>query len=461
VDRLQTTPEGTPILPREALGSLDPRTLTTPSTRFTVEQSRQPQSTGPLAPRLVDLDYDAFRLSRREGSLAERFREPNAPFETRTVVIDGQTRQMELLDGQAKARYVDRQGVEYIARNENGTLHVENVNRTSVIGSPAQAYSLPPDSFIIPSSGERARDLIPKLAAMGLEPVAVMGTGFISARDGNGDGNMDPALTQPVGYSYFDPRKLGITENIPAADRTDDPWTSGVIREGGVIREDGLGSDNIHAGYYTQRVINEQGRAEFRNVMLEFPDEGNNDRASIRQRLQELEARPDVVAINLFAHRAASSVDDLVGIMHTETDATTPTGILDSRAFMVFNGQGEQLGIMFTPKMAIRDTLEAARQAYGNDVRVQNFDGDFYAQRWFADGRDGSSKYPLNYQHAFIVVRPTEGFQPARVSEELRDPNLDALYQRGLEADDAEDNAQRRNNPLDSLGELWRRTFGN
>ncbi|HEX5746782.1 MAG TPA: hypothetical protein VFZ09_11085 [Archangium sp.] len=468
VDRLETAADGTPILPRSALGNLDPSTLSTPSTRFTVGQAPS-RPTGDLAPRLVDLDYDAFKFSRREGSLAERFRDPNAPFQTRTVVINGETRQMELLDAQAKSRYVDRNGVEYIARNENGTLHVENVNRTSVIGSPAQAYSLPPDAFIIPSSGERARDLMPKLAAMGLEPVAVLGTGFISAQTG-ADGKTNPALTQPVGYSYFDPRKLGITENIPPADRTDDALTSGVIREGGVIREDGLGSDNIHSGYYTQRVTNEQGKVEFRQVMLDFPDEGNNDRASIRQQLKELEARPDVVAINLFAHHSASSVDQLVGIMGTEPDTgqrnvadgedLNPTGILDSRAFMVFNGQGEQLGIMFTPKMAIRDTLEAARQTYGEDVRVQNFDGDFYAQRWFADGREDSSRYALNYQNAFIVVRPTEGFRPARVPEEIRDPKLDELYQRGLEADDAEDQNQRTSNPLEALGELWRRRFG-
>jgi hypothetical protein len=70
-------------------------------------------------------------------------------------------------------------------------------------------------------------------------------------------------------------------------------------------------------------------------------------------------------------------------------------------------------------------------------------DGDFYAQAWFADGRDESSNYALNYQNAFIVVRPTEGFRPAAVPPSVTDPSLDAQFQRGLDDDDREDIRQR------------------
>jgi hypothetical protein len=459
-EQLETTRDGQPILPRELLNGLDPATLSAPVSRLSVSAGGRP-ATGPLQPRLVNLDYGRFQYSQLNGSPAERFRDPNAPFQQRNVVINGQQRQMDLLDAGAQNRYVDRQGVEYFARNENGVLHVENVNPTSVIGTSARAYALPEGTFIVPSGGARARDLIPRLAAMGLEPVGILGTGFIGSEDldgANGVSDAEARHKNAVGYSYFDPSKLGITQNIPAADRTSgafDRRTGGIFREGGVIRENGLGSDNIHAGYYTTFSRDARGQLTFQNHRLEYPDTGNTDRNAIRAAMGNLERRPDVIAINLFAHHSSESVDELVGIMPSEGDTGTSnvadtdadrrrTGILDSRAMMVYDNSGNQLGMLFVPKMAIRDTLEAARQAYNRqDVQVQNMDGDFYAQAWFADGRDESSNYALNYQNAFIVVRPTEGFRPAAVPPSVTDPSLDAQFQRGLDDDDREDIRQR------------------
>jgi hypothetical protein len=478
-ERLDTTPQGQPIIPRQALTGLDPNTLSTPKTQLSVSSSRP--ATGPLQPRLVELDYNRFQYSQREGSLAERFRQPDAPFQQRTVVINGQERQMELLDGGSESRYVDRQGVEYIARQDGNKLHVENINPNSSIGSPARVYTLPPDTFIIPSGGARAKDLIPRLAAMGLEPVGILGTGFIGSEDLDGNGKVEGAEAKHknvVGFSYFDPNKLGITQNIPAADRKDAPAferrASGIFREGGVIREDGLGSDKIHAGYYTT-FSRENGQLRFQTHRLEYPDTpgtgpADNDRQRIRADLQKLMDRPDVVAINLFAHHSSDKVEELVGIMEQDwaepdhgvenvldgpvgangkVKDEQPTKTLDARAMMVYDNAGNQLGVMFVPKMAIRDTLEAARQAFNRpDVEVQNMDGDFYAQTWFPDGRDGSSNYALNYQDAFIVVRPTQGFKPAQVPPVVNDPNLDAQYERGQDANRSEDIRERINIPI-------------
>jgi LysM repeat protein len=291
------------------------------------------------------------------------------------VTPDGQTQTRSLLPyANAKNVWADARGTEYylnptVTRDTSGRERtrytVANEQPATGQSSPIQATRLPSGSFVVPSLGVDARERKQQLEAQGYEVTAVLGTGFI-----------DDKGKSIVGYQYVNEARLR-GEDAPAS---------------AGVSVDGLGSGKIHAGYRVSR------GGEM--TLLDF--EGL-DRTQVRARLKTLEADPDTAAINLFSHVAADEPKDLVGVLGANG---SPTAFGKSRSMMVFDDEGAFVGHLQTPPTSLLDSVTLARQVYGNRAaKVLNQDGDFYAQSWFADGRQGSSDRALHYDNAMLVVR--------------------------------------------------------
>ena len=305
---------------------------------------------------------------------------------------------------------------------------IENEQPNAASDAQVQATRLPADSMIVPSAGKDARDRIAELEAKGFEVTGVLGTGFI-----------DNKGKQIVGYHYTNEARLR-GEEAPASDGT---------------RVDGLGSGKIHAGYR----VTSDGKMH----LLDFAGKNRNQ---VREELKKLEADPKTAAINLFAHTAAEKPEDLVGVIGADAE---PTALGKARSAMVFDDKGEFVGHIQTPAVSLLDSVTLAKEVYGDKAsRVLNQDGDFYAQSWFKDGREGSSDRALHYDNAMLVVRKRA---PGETGPQVRDAQnpLDHLNRAAADAqywieenvvDNIKDSAQVGQQKLNELGDWLKNRFG-
>lgn len=292
---------------------------------------------------------------------------------------DGSNRTVELLQsargGAYNEVYYDRTGVEYLltpSGNGPNSFRVKTVQPNTALNAESAITEIPEGAFLMPSLGQLTRERMEQLSAQGLKPIAVLGTGFISY-----DAN-DQAV--PVGF-HFQRNADGTTESVNR-----------------------LESKRIFAGYVVRN-----GQME----MVDFSKEGYD---AMMRRLDELQRDPSVTAINLFAHRAASQPEDLVGVMGATTErAREPR----SRSVFVFDSNRQLVGHIVTPPVSLLDTVNVARQVYGDRAAYTlNADGDFYAHTGTVNGNDVSNSRVLNFRNSMIVVRPLqpgeEGFRDTR-----------------------------------------------
>ncbi len=363
----------------------------------------------------------------------------NAPWTLRTVELDsdlmaplGIERFRDLGNGRVRAElevldirdrgdgFMLRDGTEVIAFtnssitgiNDQPLLVVGSVNTQSRAEASLLVSELSePGMMVLPSMGQPAAELFPALARAGLEPVAILGTGFIYHNQPTGtDLNGQPIETRGVGFQYINPTALG------GADRD-----LGDLPAQATISPDVGG--RIRAGYW----IDTDGRLQ----LLDFGDPaqpGAPSAAAVQEELRQMMERDDVVAINLFSHRAASQPEALAIGGSPYPDAVEPTRVTESRMMMVFDDSGQYVGSLRTPTIAMVDTVTVAQDVFGDRAAfVLNGDGDFYTQHWFADGREGSDRHALGYENAMIVVRPTQDGSSVDLPDSSRRSRTDEL----------------------------------
>lgn len=317
------------------------------------------------------------------------------------------TAELEVLQHQsATGRYSLRDGTELYANPAGDRLVVGNANIQTRDDAKVQVTEFD-DSFLVPSNGRPAHQVLRELADRGLEPVAVLGTGFITPDPGENG-------TRVIGYHYTNFARLEEGEE----GRRNQPVTE--------LRDPNNGT-NLRAGY----LVRSNGEMELVNIdrqRFPTPDTANAE-------LERLKNDPTVAAIHLFTHQVARQPGDLIGNPPYDPDrgdrgwTPRPPGVtdgqydddksnnLESRSFLAFDENGRFLSRVSTPPIAMRDTLSLAQEMYGPNVQVLNGDGDFYARAWYLDGRGASDPLALGYENAMILVRPTPDGQPAQLRE--------------------------------------------
>lgn len=331
------------------------------------------------------LPYSKTSVSAAERAGYHGVDAKDAVFRQVTIRENGQLTSVKLLEHRNAANvWSDERGTEYYLSkpltisSEDGTqVRIYDVRNKQPAGSDPRVVSttLPTGSMIVPALGKKADERIAELEKKGFVVEGILGTGFIDAKG-----------KSIVGYHYVNEARLRGREAPADA--------------GG--RADGLGSGKIHAGYRITR-----------DGQMKLLDFGGMPRERIRAELKKLESDPDTAAINLFAHTAASRPEDLVGVIGAKA---TKTALGKARSAMVFDAKGDFVGHVRTPPVSLLDSVTLAKQVYGERAsRVLNQDGDFYAQTWFADDREGSSEIALKYDNPMVLVRKRSPGDPASV----------------------------------------------
>jgi hypothetical protein len=311
----------------------------------------------------------------------------------------------------AQGRFSLRDGTELIGNRDSARDLFVIANMNEQTRGNAQIAATEVDgAFLVPSGGRPAHQVLAELAQQGLEPVAVLGTGFITPSD-----KREAGQTPIIGYHYTNFARL---ENGEQARENIAPTE----------QRDPQNGTNLRAGYW----VDAQGEMHLLNLDRErFPQPQQVD-----AELERMKNDPNVAAIHLFTHRAADGVEDLIGNAPYDADRgapgwtprpagatggqydTDPTNVTETRSLLVFDAQGDFVGRLSTPPISTRDTYGVAQEVYGDRAKyVLNGDGDFYARAWYLDGREASDPLALGYENAMILVRPTPNGQPAQLRE--------------------------------------------
>lgn len=312
---------------------------------------------------------------------------------------------------EAAGRFSLRDGTELIGNRDSARDLFVIANMNEQTRGNAQIAATEVDgAFLVPSGGRPAHQVLAELAQQGLEPVAVLGTGFITPEAGaNG--------TKVIGYHYTNFSRL-------------EEGREGRSDQGETELRDINNGTNLRAGYWVD------ARGEMHLLNFDRADPRYDTPAEVNTALERMKDDPNVVAIHLFTHRAADGVEDLIGNAPYDADRgepgwtprpdgvtdgrydTDPTNVTETRSLLVFDAQGDFVGRLSTPPISTRDTYNVAQEVYGDRAKyVLNGDGDFYARAWYLDGREASDPLALGYENAMILVRPTPNGQPAQLRE--------------------------------------------
>lgn len=357
--------------------------------------------------------------------------------------------ELELLPhNNAQGRFSLRDGTELIGNRDSARdlFVIANMNEQTR-GNAQIAVTETDGAFLVPSGGRPAHQVLAQLAQQGLEPIAVLGTGFITPSNKREDGQ-----TPIIGYHYTNFARL---ENGEEARANIAPTE----------QRDPQNGTNLRAGYW----VDAQGEMH----LLDLDRERFPQPQQVNAELEKMKNDPNVVAIHLFTHRAADGVEDLIGNAPYDADRgapgwtprpagttggqydTDPTNVTETRSLLVFDGQGDFVGRLSTPPISTRDTYSAAQEVYGDRAKyVLNGDGDFYARAWYLDGRDASDPLALGYENAMILVRPTPNRQPAQLRE-FTDTERAAIREYGNQEgifDDIRDALKGAQRQLDDIG---------
>ncbi len=424
--------DGRLVIPRnDATASLDGATLGIPSGTGIGIQAPVVDRTSPgVTTRDVPLPADATPYSVRETLeqkagysnpaqapwSEQRVELPRSIAENLNIAVPaGQNTviaQLELLPhNNAAGRFSMRDGAELVGNRDSARdlFVIGNMNEQSRQGAQI-AVTETDGAFLVPTGGRPAHQVLQTLAQQGLEPVAVLGTGFITPSN-----KRDDSQTPIIGYHYTNFARL---ENGDEA-RANIPPTE---------QRDTNNGTNLRAGYW----VDSQGEMHLLNLDRErFPQP-----QQVNAELEKMKNDPNVVAINLFTHRAADGPEDLIGNAPYDADRgaagwtprpagttggqydTDPTNVTETRSLLVFDAQENFVGRLSTPPISTRDTYSVAQEVYGDRARyVLNGDGDFYARAWYLDGRQASDPLALGYENAMILVRPTPDGQPAQLRD--------------------------------------------
>lgn len=325
------------------------------------------------------------------------------------------TTQLEMLPHLSAAdRFSLRDGTELIGNRDSSRdlLVIGNMNEQSRQDAQVAVTEID-GTFLVPSGGRPAHEALRDLARQGLEPVAVLGTGFIVPSS-----KRDEDQTPIIGYHYTNFARLdrgaeGRT-NLPATEQRDTPQDPNVP-----------GGTNLRAGYW----VDAQGEMHLLNLDRQtYPQP-----QQVNEKLEEMKRDTNVAAIHLFTHRAATGPEDLIGNPPYDADRgaagwtprppgvttgeydTDPGNVTETRSLLVFDAEGGFVGRLSTPPISTRDTYSVAQELYGDRAHyVLNGDGDFYARAWYLDGRQASDPLALGYENAMILVRPTPDGRPAQ-----------------------------------------------
>jgi hypothetical protein len=320
--------------------------------------------------------------------------------------------ELELLPhSNARGRFSLRDGTELIGNRDSARDLFVIANMNEQTRGNAQIAATEVDgAFLVPSGGRPAHQVLAELADRGLEPVAVLGTGFITPEAGaNG--------TKVIGYHYTNFSRL-------------EEGREGRSDQGETELRDINNGTNLRAGYWVD------ARGEMHLLNFDRADPRYDTPTEVNTALERMKDDPNVVAIHLFTHRAADGVEDLIGNAPYDADRgetgwtprpegvtggqydTDPTNVTETRSLLVFDAQGDFVGRLSTPPISTRDTYGVAQEVYGDRAKyVLNGDGDFYARAWYLDGREASDPLALGYENAMILVRPTPDGQPAQLRE--------------------------------------------
>lgn len=377
-------------------------TLGPEDTPYSIRESIE-QKAGYTNPSQANWIDQRVELTR---SIAERLDIP-VPAGQNTVVTN-----VEILPhSNAAGRFSMRDGTELAGSPDSARdlVVIRNMNEQTRLGSQVAVTEFQ-GAFMVPSGGRPAHEVLRSLAEQGLEPVAVLGTGFITPSDKRAE-NQTPIL----GYHYTNFARLEEgREGRSAIQPTE-------------VRDPNNGT-NLRAGYW----VDSQGNTHLLNLDRQrFPQPQQVD-----AELERMKNDPNVAAIHLYTHRAAQSPADLIGNPPYDKDQgnpgwtprpegkqggqydTDPSNNAESRSFLVFDAQGDMLGRMSTPPVTTRDTFSVAQEVYGDRAKyVLNGDGDFYSRAWYVDQRRESDPLALGYENAMILVRPTQDGQPAPLRE--------------------------------------------
>jgi hypothetical protein len=443
------------IIPRTGeTDALDVSSLRMPSGRnITIVAPTVERSDSDITTRQVPLTANSTRYSARE-TIEERAGYEDAlqaPWQQRQMEItrsaagqlnipvpagqDSLIMQMEVLPQlNATGRYSMRDGTELYANPAGDRLVVGSANTQTRMGAQVQVTEFD-NAFLVPSNGRPPHLMLRDLANQGLEPVAVLGTGFITPEAGENG-------TKVIGYHYTNFARLEEGQQA----RQDIPPTE--------LRDPNNGT-NLRAGYW----VDAKGEMH----LLEFDRERYPQPEQVNAELERMKNDPNVVAINLFSHRVADRPEELIGGPPYDPDRGEPgwtprpqgttdgqydtdrSNNLESRSFLAFGDDGRFLGRVSTPPISMRDTLSVAQEMYGPNVRVLNGDGDFYARAWYLDGRSVSDARALSYENAMILVRPTPDGQPAQLRE-LNDTERSEIR-----------DYRRQEGIVDNINDIWKR----
>ncbi len=348
----------------------------------------------------------------------------------------------------AQGRFSLRDGTELIGNRDSARnlFVIANMNEQTRVDARIAVTEID-GAFLVPSGGRPPQQVLRELADQGLEPMSVLGTGFITPSNSRSEGQ-----TPILGYHYTNFARL---ENGQDA-RADIAPTE---------QRDPQNGTNLRAGYW----VDAQGEMHLLNLDRErFPRPDQ-----VETELERMRNDPNVVAIHLFTHRAADGPEDLIGNPPYDADRgtpgwtprppgvtdgqydTDPTNVTETRSLLVFDAQGDFVGRLSTPPISTRDTYNVAQEIYGDRARyVLNGDGDFYARAWYLDGREASDPLALSYENAMILVRPTPDGQPAQLREFTdaeRAAIRDYRNQEGI-FDDLSDALKGAQRQLDNLG---------
>jgi len=374
VDRLPVTANGTPIIPRDALGNLNLSKLSLPKTAITLGAATTITQYERALPATLPYTASARTVQEIAGYVGDKA--DQARFRQLTLQFgDGSTKKLELLQSAKGGAYdevfYDKTGVEYLLTPVAGqadTFRVKAVQPNTALGAQSRITEIPQGAVLVPSMGKLTRERMEELGRQGLMPVAVLGTGFISYTDDK--------TAVPVGFHF--------TRNPDG--------TTQVVNQ--------LGSRKIFAGY----LVRKNGEME----MLDFKKDGYD---VMLQKLQALQNDPDVTSINVFSHVAATKPEDLVGVMGSTLE---PTREPRSRSLRVFDSNKKMVGHIVTPPVGLLDTVNVARQVYGDRAAYTlNVDGDFYAHTALVEQGKVTNARVLNFRNSMIVARPLlPGEQP-------------------------------------------------
>jgi hypothetical protein len=275
-----------------------------------------------------------------------------------------------------KGKYIDNAGNEYfMSVNSDGTFNILNEQK---LGSQTETLFLKPaqGTTIIPSPEANISKAIEKLAQEGYQVQAIFGTGAIQKASAKEIFDHKTGNNPFVAESTFSKGKYNIANGeIFIRNSTGKNMRTRLIESN---------KETSKAGFYTKN----DGSIHYLNL------EGLSNQ-EVLLRLKKLRQNQNILSYSL-------------NMWSCKENLNSKQQIAQARFAMVFDKNGKYISTMLTPPVGYQDVLTIAKAKFGNDVLVNQGDGDFYTGAFNLTENTFFNKPEMYFSNsAFLLVRQT------------------------------------------------------